>query len=192
NFPKNVIYNVYSQSNPASPPTSPVYTNFITDTSLFKVDLELDLPLYGTVSNFTFQDTTNYQFDLNTSIVQSITLRGVFTNGFPIDVGMRLAFVDSAYNVICELINPPNKVVIPSGTVDAITGKVIAQTTTTSDFTIPNSAISQVNKVRHILIGAVVNSANPAGSSPPLNVAFYDYYKLDVKLGVNVQTFIKF
>ncbi|MHB8259167.1 MAG: hypothetical protein ACYDCN_05960 [Bacteroidia bacterium] len=189
-FPKNIIYNVFSQSNPAGI----VYNNFITDTSLFKVDLELDLPLEGTVSNFSFQDTTNYQFDIQTNIVQSITIRGLFTNGFPIDVGMRLAFVDSAYNVICELIPPINlttpkyQLVIPSASIDATTEIVTQPTTSTSDFTIPNSAISNVNKVRHILIGATATSSN-GGTT---NVRFYDYYKLDVKLGVNVQTFVKF
>jgi len=183
NFPKNVIYNVISQSNPLGP----VYTNFITDTSQFSVDMELDLPLYGTVTNFMFQDTVQYSFDLNTDYVESISVRAFFSNGFPIDVGMRVAFVDSVYNVVAELINPPFKLVIPSASVGS-NGLVTAPTQNTSDFTIPNSIIPQLNKVKHILIGAAVNTTN-AGA---LNVKIYDFYNLDVKLGVNVKTRLKF
>lgn len=183
NFPKNIIYNVISQSNPLGP----VYTNFITDTSQFNVDMELDLPLYGTVTNFMFQDTVKYSFDFNTNNIESITVRAYFNNGFPIDVGMRVAFVDSAYNVIDELINPAFKLIIPSASV-GINGIVTSPTPNTSDFTIPSSVIPQLNKVKYILIGAAVNTTN-AGA---LNVKIYDFYNLDVKLGVNVKTFLKF
>ena len=187
NFPKNVIYNVNSLSNPLGP----VYTNFITDTSQFNVDMELDLPLNGTVSNFMFQDTIAYSFTsgsgANTNAIESITVRAFFDNGFPIDVGMRVAFVDSAYNVIDELVNPLYTLVIPSASIGA-NGMVSASTQSTSDFVIPSSVIPQIGKVKHVLIGAVVNTTNHANT----NVKIYNFYHLDVKLGVNVQTFLKF
>ena len=183
NFPKNVIYNVSSQSNPGGT----VYTNFITDTSQFNVDMEVDLPLYGTVTNFMFQDTVAYGFNLQTNNVEAITVRAYISNGFPIDVGMRIAFVDSAYNVIDELISPPNKVVIPSASVGS-NGMVTASTQSSADFSIPSSVIPQLNKVKYILLGAVANTVNNGGS----NVKIYDFYRLDIKLGVNVQLLLKF
>ncbi len=184
NFPKNVIYHINSMSNPLGP----VYTNFITDTSQFRVDMEVDLPLWGTVTNFMFQDTVAYSFNLNTNNVEAITVRAFIDNGFPLDVGMRLAFVDSAYNVIDELVNPMFQVVIPSASINTTTQMVTTPTQHSADFTIPSSVIPQLNKVKHILIGAKVNSAN--SSSTPVKI--YNYYHLDVKLGVNVQLYIKF
>ena len=185
NFPKNVIFNLNSMSNPLGP----VYSNFLTDSSEFNVNLELDLPLYGTVKNFMFQDTVSYSFDTSlVSKIESITVRAYLTNGFPIDVGMSLAFVDANYNVICQLINPPNQVILPSASIDSTTGIVTSATQHTQDFTVPNSVIPQLGKVKHILIGAEATSANN-GTTP---VKFYNFYSLDVKLGVNVQTYIKF
>jgi hypothetical protein len=183
NFPKNVIYNVSSQSNPLGP----VYNNFITDTSQFKIDMEIDLPLYGTVKNFMFQDTVAYSFNTNTDLVKSITVRAYIDNGFPIDVDMRIAFVDSAYNVIDELINPPYQLVMPSASIGS-NGMVTSSTSSSHDFTIPSTVIPQLNKVKHILIGAVANTIN-GGTT---NVKIYDFYHLDVKLGVNVQLYLKF
>jgi hypothetical protein len=182
NIPKNILYNISSESNPSGVS----YNNFITDSSQFKVDLELDLPLYGSVKNFVFQDTVKYSFDLNTSNIESITVRAYFNNGFPIDVGMRVAFVDSMYNVIDELI-PAGEVVIPSGVING-SGMVISSTAHTQDFVIPNSVIAQISKVRYILIGATVNTTNGGNT----NVKIYSNYDLDVKLGINAKLFIKF
>jgi hypothetical protein len=182
-LPKNVIYNVTAISNPAGP----IYSNFITDTSQFKIDMELDLPLDGTASDFMFQDTVAYSFNLNTDQVKSITIRAYIENGFPVDVGMRLAFVDSAYNVIDELINPMFQVVMPSASIDA-NGMVNSHTPSSHDFTIPSSVIPQLNKAKHILIGAIANTTNSGNT----NVKIYDFYTLEVKIGVNVQLNIKF
>jgi hypothetical protein len=186
NFPKNVIYNVNSLSNPLGP----VFSNFITDTSQFSVDMEIDLPLWGKIQDFEFQDTVNYSFDVNTDQVKSITVRAYIDNGFPIDVGMRLAFVDSAYNVIDELVNPVYQIIMPSANIDA-NGKVTTPTQNTRDFVIPSNIIPQLGKVKHILIGARADSFNNANGAGPV-VKIYDYYHLDVKLGVNVEMYLKF
>jgi len=183
NFPKNVIYNVSSQSNPAGP----VYTNFITDTSQFNVNLELDLPLHGTVTNFMFQDTVKYSFNLNTSNVEAITVRAFISNGFPLDVDMSIVFVDSSYNVIDSLIPHAKQLIMPSAAIGS-NGIVTTATQNTADFTIPSSVIPQLNKVKYILMGATVNSINNGAT----NVKIYDYYNLDIKLGVNVQLYLKF
>jgi hypothetical protein len=186
NFPKNVIYNVSAQSNPAGP----VYNNFITDTSQFKIDLELDLPLYGSVKNFTFQDTVPYSFPDSTQLkyIKSVTVRAYIDNGFPIDVGMRIAFVDTFYNVIDELINPTYQLIMPSASVGA-NNMVTAPTSGTHDFIIPSSIIPKLSKVKHILIGAVANTYHVGSGA---NVKIYDFYHLDVKIGVNVQFYLKF
>ena len=183
NFPKNVIYNVTAQSNPAGP----VYTNFITDTRQFDVNMELNLPLHGTVTNFMFQDTVKYSFNLNTNNVESITVRTYINNGFPLNVGMSIVFVDSAYNVIDSLIPHANQLIMPSAGIGS-NGIVTTATQNTVDFTIPSSVIPQLNKVKYILMSATVNSINNGTT----NVKIYDYYNLDIKLGVNVQLYLKF
>jgi hypothetical protein len=123
-----------------------------------------------------------------TDMIKSIAVRAYIDNGFPIDVGMRLAFVDSAYNVIDELVNPVYQVIMPSANIDA-NGKVTTPSINTRDFVIPNSVIPQLSKVKHILIGAVANSFNNASGT---NVKIYNFYHLDVKIGVNVEMYLKF
>jgi hypothetical protein len=188
NFPKNVIYNVASQSNPAGP----VYTNFITDTSQFNVNLEVDLPLYGYASDFVFQDTVKYSFGLNTNNVESITVRAFITNGFPLNVDISIVFVDSAYHVIDSLIPHAKQLVIPSAGVNTVTGLVTNSTQNTTDFPIPSSVIPQLNNVKYILMSAVVNTSNSGSTTPPPNVKIYNYYSLDISLGVDVKMLLKF
>jgi hypothetical protein len=106
---------------------------------------------------------------------------------------MSIVFVDSAYHVIDSLIPHAKQLVIPSASVNTVTGMVIQPTTPTStDFPIPSSVISQLNNVKYILMSATVNSANPNGTSPPPNVKFYNFYTVDISLGVDVKMFLKF
>lgn len=186
NFPKNVIYHINSMSNPLGP----VYTNFITDTSQFRVDMEVDLPLWGTVTNFTFQDTLAYKFNLSTNYVEAITVRAYISNGFPLDVDMSINFVDSAYHVIDSLITHANQLVMPSASINGA-GMVTTPTQHSVDFIIPSSVMPQINNIKHILIGARVNSAGNS-NTPATAVKIYDYYHLDVKIGVNIQMLLKF
>lgn len=82
---------------------------FLTDTSAFSVDVELQLPLYGRAQNFAFTDTFDVDFS-ELDFVNSATLKLVTENGFPMDVYMQLAFLDEDGVVIDEILNPFNHV----------------------------------------------------------------------------------
>lgn len=178
--PKNFIYNVNALSNPNGVP-APASRNFITDKSQFKVDMELSLPLDGGAWDFVFLDTVDFNFGSETSDnINYILFRTAINNGFPFDVMMNIDFVDSNY-VVKQTLNP-NVIysdVIKSASIDG-NGKVTSSTFKTTDFTLNKSDLEKMKTVKYIIVRAKGNTTN--NGTP--NIKIYDYYKMDVKMGV--------
>lgn len=72
---------------------------FLTDTSSFKLQVDMDLPLHGTAKNFAVTDT----FDINMSNYQNVTygeFKIITDNGIPIDVSLQGFFANANGSVI--------------------------------------------------------------------------------------------
>lgn len=180
NTPQYLIYKVTSQTNPLGGTT---HGNFVIDTSRFKADLELDLPLYGTAKNFILQDTVPFNVSQTIpSQVESALIRTYNANGFPFDVNMQIYFVDSLYTKLDSLVSP-NQIILKSGTVNSTTGMVTSSTSTTYDATLTKPRLTHLKTSKYLLIRAVANTSNGGAT----NVKIYSNYKIDFKLGLQVQ-----
>ncbi len=177
NLPNFLIYKINSLTNPSGGST---HSNFVLDSSKFKVDLKVELPLYGTAKGFVLVDTLDFNFSNEVNDVEWALLRAYNSNGFPLDVNLQGYFVDSLYNKIDSIfkIQP----LLKSGTLNSL-GKVIAPSSTTEDARFTKAQLINIQKAKYILIRAKANTAN-AGTA---NVKIYSDYKLDVKLGIQVQ-----
>ena len=180
NTPKYLIYKINSLTNPAGGVT---HSNFVIDTSRFKVDMEIELPLWGTAMNFVLADTI--PFEISETIpdeVESVLIRTYNSNGFPFDVDMQVYFVDSLYAKLDSLVIP-NQLILNSATVNSTTGKVISPTATIYDGVLSKARLANLETSKFLLIKAIANTTN-GGTT---NVKIYSDYKIDVKLGLQVQ-----
>lgn len=185
NSPQNIIYQITSQSNPV-PYAS---RNFVIDTSRFKVDMEAQLPLYGTATNFTISDTIkDFKLSLTgtDATLETLMLRTYISNGFPTDVGVQVYFTDTLYNKIDSLISP-YQVIVPSAVVNSTTGKVISPAVKTTDSNFDKTRIDNLTKAKRALVKGVVSTYNNGGTS----VKIYSDYKLDIKIGVQAKLNVK-
>lgn len=179
NTPKDVIYKINSWSNPLGA----THANFVIDTSRFKVDMEIDLPLYGTAKDFVLMDTVPINLDQTVSDnVESALFRIYNLNGFPLDINMQAYFTDTLYNKLDSLVIP-NQVIIPSAVVSSTTGMVVASTQKTYDAVVNKARFANLKTAKHVLLKAVAATTNGGNT----NVKIYSTYRLDVKLGVQVQ-----
>ncbi len=185
NTPKYLIYQLASQTNPAGGAT---HANFVLDTSRLKVDMEINLPLYGTAMNFVLQDTMPFNFgETMPDEVDYALIRTFNSNGFPFDVDLQIYFVDSLYNKLDSLV-VPNQIILKSGIVNTTVGdpnygKVISPSATTLDAVLTRTRLVNLKPAKYLLIRALANTAN-GGTT---NIKIYSNYKLDVKLGLQVQ-----
>ena len=180
NTPKSLIYKITSQTNPAGGIT---HSNFVIDTSRFKADMEVELPLWGTAMNFILQDTIPFEF--SSTIPEEVDyalVRTFNSNGFPFDVDLQIYFVDSLYTKLDSLVIP-NQLVLRSGMVSPITGKVTSPTSTIFDAVLTKPRLIHLKPAKNIILKAIANTANGGVT----NVKIYSDYKIDFKLGLQVQ-----
>lgn len=177
--PQSFIYKIDSKTNPSGA----THNNFILDTSRFKVDMEVQLPLYGTAKDFILIDTADFKLEENlTEEIESATIRTFNSNGFPIDVAMQVYFVDSTYKALDSLVNP-YQLILKSAIVNPVTGKVVSPTEKIFDATITHERVNKLKRAKYLLIKATATTTSGGNT----NVKIYANYKIDVKLGVQAQ-----
>ncbi len=82
-----------------NPDPSVKTTGFMTDTSSFKLQVDLDLPIYGSAKNFVVSDT--FPIDLsNYTNVTNAEFKVITDNGMPIDLAMQGFFANANGTVI--------------------------------------------------------------------------------------------
>jgi hypothetical protein len=183
NVPQSFIYKIDSKTNPSGA----THSNFILDSSRFKVDMEVQLPLWGTAKDFILIDTADFNLgeDL-TDQVESATIRTFNSNGFPMDVAMQVYFADSLYAKLDSLVLP-YQLILKSATVNPLTGKVTNPTDKIYDVSISHERVAKLKKAKHLLVKAVATTT----SGGNVNVKIYSNYKIDVKLGLQAQLKVK-
>jgi hypothetical protein len=177
--PKYFIYKLSSLSNPNGPGL-----NFILDSSRFKIDVQVNMPLWGTAKDFTIQDTFNFDF-VGIDNIEELALRLYIKNGFPIDVNVQLYFADSNAIVMDSLIIP-YQVVMPSAGINVVTGKVNSPQEKTIDMAFTPQRLNTLYNTRKIIVKGEAATTNQGST----NIKIYGDYKLDVKLGAVVKTSI--
>lgn len=180
NTPKYLIYRINSLTNPAGGTT---HNNFVIDTSRLKLDMEIQLPLYGKASDLQLVDTIPFELsETLPDVVEWALVRTYNSNGFPFDVDMQVYFADSLYTKLDSLV-VPNQLILQSGVVDVNTGMVTAPTSKTYDAALTKARLDNLKTSKYLLIKAIANTTNGGNT----NVKIYSHYKVDFKLGLQVQ-----
>lgn len=184
NTPKSIIYKINSMSNPAGPTNS----NFVTDSSRFKVDMEVALPFWGTAQNFVLMDTIPFGVDSALSEnIESVLIRLFNSNGFPMDIDLQAYLTDSNFVKLDSLIIP-NQLLLKSAIVNTTTGLVQSPSESKYDIVVTDTRLSKLKETTHMLIKAVASTTNNGST----NVKIYSHYKLDIKLGTQIKFKVKF
>jgi hypothetical protein len=177
NYPKFFIFSASALTNPGGPTS-----NFVIDTSRCKIATEVDLPLYGTASNFTLIDTVQFSpGQFITSNIESALFRIYTLNGFPIDVNMQIYFTDSTYHALDSLVIP-NQLILKSGVLNNA-GIVVSSTPNTYTTTITKTRLTNLTKAKYLLIKDTESTTNGGKT----NVKIYSTYQLNVQIGMQVQ-----
>jgi len=181
NTPPYVIYQINAIANPAgvAPPSAP---NFMLDTSNFKVDLEIEMPLYGTAKGFTVQDTVDSFTFEDASHLDYLLLRSNIDNGFPCDIRIQVYFTDSLYNKLDSLVTGSDQIIMAAAPVDA-NGKVSAPSSKITDVVMEKDRITKLKNMKYMLVKADAQT-NDNGQT---NVRIYTDYALSVKLSADAK-----
>jgi hypothetical protein len=102
-------------------------------------------------------------------------------NGFPLAFNGQATFVDSDYVPVFNLFNSPTQIVTAAPVNNL--GLVTSASIYTTDININDAKILLMKNVKHIIISGIAETTQPANTI----VKFYDFYRIKIKLGIQVQ-----
>jgi hypothetical protein len=172
NLPRFLIYKIDALSNP--PPPAVAMQNFIEDSSRFKVDVDINIPLEGSLKNLVFQDTIMFKFQ-EVEELQSLGLKLFFKNGFPIETKVQVYFADTMGYVLDSLLQ--DDLLLASALVGN-NGRVTTASEKTSEILYPEEKILRLKKVRKIYVKGTTSTFQNGSK----NVKIYSDYRLDLKI----------
>ena len=182
--PKYFYFEVEGQSNPNGPGTN---LNFIQDTSRFKINAELELPMEGFAYGFEVQDTIDFSFNEDVSQIESISFRLIVNNGFPVDIDVDVIFVDDNYDPLFSLTDG-FELIVASGETNT-NGEVITITEKVSDLVANNNQLPLLEKAKYVILKANMETKN--GQNGEI-IKILDTYTIGVHLGMNIKLNVNF
>jgi hypothetical protein len=171
---------LFTQARMETNPNGPAQ-NFLTENSKLEMDLQLEMPLYGTAENFRIKDTVPFSYD-DLQNVETMELRTEVINGFPIEASIQIVFTDENYLPLDSLFIPGEKIV-PSGTVDPVTERVTIPGRNTSKNTFNSNRLRNMLNARHIIVYGQATTYNDGNQ----NVKIFTDYSLRIKVGAKVK-----
>lgn len=195
NFPeiRNIIFNnpryFYLQTTAMMNPPSTSQYNYLTDTSRFAVNLEVELPLWGRSTQWILQDTIPFDFaeltkdsTIKPDNIEYVKFQFNILNAMPSEAKVQIYFTDTLYHIIDSVFTPQNMMIVQSGILNS-QGKVISPTRKITQVMFTGSRISALTNVKKALVRAYINTTNNGNTI----VRFYSTNYIDVKAGVQVQ-----
>lgn len=175
--PTAIDYDVDAITNPNN---NPNIRGYITDSSYYKVNMEVELPLYGKASGFVARDTFEVKFD-SYEDVDDAEFKLVVDNAIPLDVEVQAYFLDDNNAVIDSLLDAPQRIVeaAPVNTQGEATG-----TTRKISFApFPEDRFKNIKtNARRIALVTSFSTLNNGNTS----VKIYSDQEVKIKMGVKL------
>ena len=172
--PKQLRYELDALTNPTADPS---IKGFVLDTSRFAVDVEMELPVWLSASNFAVEEVSDFDASFFEDI-ESASFKLITENGLPIEAGVQVYFMDENNVVLDSLFDDVNMTLIPAAQVNT-QGEVTAKSSSENiaEFTIDR--IVKIQNATQISIKGMVSTAEMG----TVAVKFYTDYGMSFKLG---------
>lgn len=175
--PTAIDYEVNALTNPDS---NLAVRGFITDSSYYKVRMEVDLPMYGKVANFEARDTINISLE-NWQDVIAAEFKIVAENNSPLDVIVQGYFMSPFGVRLDSLLAAPQRLI--TGAPVNQNGNVTQSVEAVNFAPFPAENFERIKDADRIVISATFASTNN-GSTP---VKVYADQDVKIRVGAKVE-----
>jgi hypothetical protein len=176
--PLAIDYDVNAITNPDGNTGVP---GFITDSSYYRVQVEVDLPLYGRSLDFAARDTFELSF-ADYSSVRNAEFKLVVDNGMPVDVAVQGYFLDEG-GLVLDSLFAEQRPVIKAAPVNS-SGIPTARTNDVTFIDYPDARFERIRAARQLALSASFSTFNEGQQSVKILADQTVQLKLGVILGV--------
>lgn len=175
---RRVTYDIDAGANPDMDES---VVGFVNKDSYFLVNVDVELPLEGTINNLVLQDTVD--LDLNDlGDVTSAEFKTVIANDFPADITLQSYFYDENDVLLDSLFK--ERLLIPAATVDLTTGRALPGEEVINYEDFVEDRFDKLESGKKVLVNVKINTQQ--ASSGPLWI--YNDYGIRFKVGAKLIT----
>jgi hypothetical protein len=157
--------------------------NFLTDTSKLKVNMHVEVPLFGHASGIILSDTIDIDLtDQDGSTLENAFLRANIVNEIPLDAHLQLYLLDNTNKVLDSLIAPTDSNIIKGSQVNAA-GELQSPGLYNQEIALAKSKLDKVFQSDKIIVKATVSTSKGSTDTLP-DVKFKTQYRMDIKFGL--------
>ncbi len=177
---RRVTYDIDAGANPDMDES---ITGFVNDESFFRVSVDVELPLNGSVNNLVLQDTLDLDLsDLDLDDANSAEFKNVIANNFPADITLQSYLYTESGVLIDSLFQ--TRLAMPGAPVDVNTGIANATDEIISYEDFDGERLQNIKKTKKMLINVKINT-NQVSDGP---LWIYNDYGIKFKVGAKVKT----
>jgi len=180
-FKEKVVRVTYDIDAGANPDMDESIVGFVNEDSYFLVNVDVELPLEGTVNDLVLQDTTDLDLS-DLEDVMSAEFKTVVANDFPADVTLQGYFFDDN-NVLLDSLFI-DRLLLPAAEVNVATGKTNEGTDIITFENFEEGRFEQLKAGKKILVNVKINTQQ--ASSGPLWI--YNDYGVRFRIGAKLKT----
>jgi hypothetical protein len=154
---------------------------FLTDSSYYKIQVEVDLPLHGKASGFGVKDTFEINFD-SYDDVRAVEFKIVADNDMPMSIDAQVYFLEESGKVSDSLFSDRQRIV-DSAKVGA-DGTVISRTTQTTLSNLDDLRFRKIQDTKKLVLEAYFSTYNDGQKS----VKALASQAADIRMGMKLKT----
>ncbi len=159
--------------------------NFMADTSKMRVQMDVEVPLYGHASGIILKDTAKIDLSkLDQSQIQKASLKVTVINELPLDAKIQLYLTDAGYTVLDSLLETAQTSLVKGSSVSP-TGDLETAGVSDQLLDLNVDRLTNVFKSKNIIIRAVMNTSKDAAGNSN-DVKFKSKYVIIVNVGLLV------
>ena len=177
NSPQAIQFELSAMTNPTSDPT---IRGFVKDDSQFDINVEVEVPMHLSASNFKIENTSDFDASVFEEVDEA-EFKLFVENGLPVEAGVQVFFVDDAGTVLASLFDATTDLIV-AAPVDA-DGRVMDFSTGEQVVTLGPDKISQIKDATQITIEGTASTTNNGTTA----VKFYTDYGMTFKLGAKAK-----
>ncbi|HHM20590.1 MAG TPA: hypothetical protein ENJ20_01085 [Bacteroidetes bacterium] len=171
----------YKVSARMNPDTNTALRGFISEESFYRIQVEVDLPLYGRASGFGVTD--GFDMDLTGfSGVSEVELKLIADNATPLQMVGQAYFVDGTGVILDSLYDSGPSVIVGAATVDN-DGNVVTPATEISFVTFPAQRFEKIKQAEKIMLDAFFSTSD----NGQLTVKAQAGQKAEIRMGLMVK-----
>ncbi len=164
--------------------------NFVADTSLLRVTLHVEIPLYGHASNIKLADTLDIGLsDADRSEIVDAALKVKTNNQIPLAANLQFYLADSTFQILDSLLLPEQTNLIKSSQVNA-SGELASEGAVDTKIPLSKEKLQKLLRASKLIIKARINTTKDDNGVYP-DVKFKSSYKMSIKLGLEVNAKLK-